>query len=263
MRRIDRFLGVCCIALLSFRAEAADPAFAIVRGTTFASVLPTKPGVDRVQLASFAMQRTPVTNADYARFIAQHPRWRRGRVPATFADAGYLRAWPSDTQPNKHALRQPVVQVSWFAATAYCDSIGARLPRWHEWEWAAAADSKRMDARQDPAWRQHILNWYARTGDTLGDVAAHPPDVRGIYDLNGLVWEWVEDQSALMVSGDNREQGDPDVMRFCGSGALTMEQKENYAVLMRIAMLSSMEARYTTTNMGFRCVRDLPSESRP
>jgi formylglycine-generating enzyme len=72
------------------------------------------------------------------------------------------------------------------------------------------------------------------------------------------VWEWVEDFGAMMVSGDNREQGDPDLMKFCGTGALTMEQKENYAVLMRIAMLSSLKAAYTTANLGFRCARDAP-----
>ena len=42
--------------------------------------------------------------------------------------------------------------------------------------------------------------------------------------------------------------------RFCGTGALTMEQKDNYAMLMRIAMLSSMQASYTSSTMGFRCV---------
>ncbi len=57
----------------------------------------------------------------------------------------------------------------------------------------------------------------------------------------------------MLVSSDNREQGDPNLMRFCGEGALTMEQKENYATLMRIAMLSSMKARYTAAAMGFRC----------
>jgi formylglycine-generating enzyme len=44
-------------------------------------------------------------------------------------------------------------------------------------------------------------------------------------------------------------------MKFCGAGAMTMEQKENYAVMMRIAMLSSMKASYTTANMGFRCAK--------
>ena len=60
----------------------------------------------------------------------------------------------------------------------------------------------------------------------------------------------------MMVSGDNREQGDPNALRFCGTGALTMEQKENYAMLMRIAMLSSMQARYTNGTMGFRCATE-------
>jgi formylglycine-generating enzyme required for sulfatase activity len=35
-----------------------------------------------------------------------------------------------------------------------------------------------------------------------------------------------------------------------------MEQKENYATLMRIAMLSSMQAKYTSATMGFRCAAD-------
>jgi hypothetical protein len=37
-----------------------------------------------------------------------------------------------------------------------------------------------------------------------------------------------------------------------------MEQKENYAILMRIAMLSSMRASYTSSSMGFRCASDAP-----
>jgi formylglycine-generating enzyme required for sulfatase activity len=71
------------------------------------------------------------------------------------------------------------------------------------------------------------------------------------------VWEWVDDLSAMLVSGDNRQQSDPDALKYCGPGALTMEQKENYATLMRIAMLSSMQASYTSATMGFRCVTDL------
>jgi formylglycine-generating enzyme required for sulfatase activity len=34
-----------------------------------------------------------------------------------------------------------------------------------------------------------------------------------------------------------------------------MEQKENYATLMRVAMLSSLKATDTTANLGFRCAR--------
>ena len=34
-----------------------------------------------------------------------------------------------------------------------------------------------------------------------------------------------------------------------------MQEKENYAVLMRVAMLSSLKAVDTTNNLGFRCAK--------
>jgi hypothetical protein len=37
-----------------------------------------------------------------------------------------------------------------------------------------------------------------------------------------------------------------------------MEDTENFAVLMRVAMLSSLEANGTTRNLGIRCAKDLP-----
>jgi formylglycine-generating enzyme len=195
-----------------------------------------------------------------------HPRrWRRDRVARLFADERYLQHWRTPTEPGAAVERQPVTHVSWFAATAFCEAHGARLPRWSEWEFAAAASESRPDARSDDEWRQQILDWYSRSGRApLPAVAQRPANFYGVYDLHGVVWEWVEDLSSMLVSGDNREQGDPDIKKFCGSGALSMEQKENYAMLMRIAMLSSMQARYTSRTMGFRCAADGPvkSESR-
>jgi formylglycine-generating enzyme required for sulfatase activity len=148
--------------------------------------------------------------------------------------------------------------VSWFAATAYCREQGGRLPTWHEWEYVAAADETHRDARNDPAWRQRILDWYAAPSSVgLTNVGMTAADIYGLQDLHGLIWEWVDDFNGIMVSSDNRAQGAIDVQKFCGSGALSLEQKENYAVLMRIAMLSSLEARYTTANLGFRCAADV------
>ncbi len=74
-------------------------------------------------------------------------------------------------------------------------------------------------------------------------------------DVHGLVWEWTDDFSSLLVSGDNRNQGDADKAKFCGAGALSMDDRENYAVLMRVAMLSSLEGSDATANLGFRCAR--------
>jgi formylglycine-generating enzyme required for sulfatase activity len=200
------------------------------------------------------MDRRTVSNADFARFVAARPRWRRDRVARVFADAGYLRHWEGPATPGEKLAAQPVTQVSWFAAKAYCESTGARLPTWYEWEFVAAAGDKVPDARQDPAWRQAILDWYARPASAgLPAAGSTAPNYYGVRDVHGVVWEWVLDLGSMMVSGDNREQGDPDVTRFCGTGALSMEQKDNYAMLMRVATLSSMRANYTSSTMGFRC----------
>ncbi|HEX7012761.1 MAG TPA: formylglycine-generating enzyme family protein [Steroidobacteraceae bacterium] len=251
------------IALPGTPVRADTPAASIPAGK-FESVLPPAPGVKEVKVAAFLLDRTPVTNAQFAKFVAAHPQWRRDRVAAVFADSGYLSHWQSATEPGNALARQPVVHVSWFAAKAYCEARGARLPSWYEWEYAAAASETQADARKDPAWRQRILAWYSQSArGSLPDVGQGAANFYGVHDLHGVVWEWVEDLSAMLVSADNREQGDPDATRFCGSGALTMEQKENYAILMRIAMLSSMQASYTSSTMGFRCASDLTGASTP
>ncbi|MGE0582313.1 MAG: formylglycine-generating enzyme family protein [Steroidobacteraceae bacterium] len=250
-----RFAPIAACAALA----AAQACLAVdLPGGRFRSVLPPAQGVKEVTVAPFALDRLPVTNAEFARFVRERPEWRRDRVARVFANEGYLRHWASDAQPGDALARQPVVQVSWFAASAYCEAKGKRLPTWYEWEYAAAASETRRDGRDDPAWRDRIISWYSRpAGPTLPPVGVTPPNAYGVQDLHGLVWEWIEDLGAMMVSGDNREQGDPDIMKFCGSGALTMEEKENYATLMRIAMLSSMRASYTSSTMGFRCAGDV------
>jgi formylglycine-generating enzyme required for sulfatase activity len=254
------FLPAALLVALLVTFAAAAPAATLaggrarVPGATFETILPPAPGVTTATVPAFELDRTPVTNGQFAAFVAAHPRWRRDRVARVFADEAYLRHWTSDARPAPGTERQPVTQVSWFAAKAYCEAQGARLPTWYEWEWVAAAGATERDARKDPAWRQTILDWYARPASAaLPDVGAGTPNVYGVRDVHGLVWEWVLDPGALMVSGDNREQGDPDLTKFCGSGALSVEQKDNYAMLMRIATLTSMKASYTSKTMGFRC----------
>ena len=242
-----------CVGSAGAKTPAANRAH--VPGATFQTILPPADGVKTVTVRAFELDRAPVTNADFAAFVAANPRWRRDRVARVFADAGYLQHWSSATAPAAGASRQPVTQVSWFAAKAYCETRGARLPTWYEWEWVAAASPTSRDARADAAWRQAILDWYARpAGGRLPDVGSGKPNFYGIHDVHGLVWEWVLDAGSLMVTTDSREQGDPDIARFCGSGAISMEQKDNYAMLMRIATLTSMKAAYTSKTMGFRCV---------
>jgi sulfatase modifying factor 1 len=192
------------------------------------------------------------------------PQWQRGRVPALFADARYLVDWIAPDQVGMDAGRDdaPVTNVSWFAAQAFCAQEDARLPTWLEWEFAAAADETRTDARADPAWRQRILGWYERPAASALPAVGGPPDVHGVSDLHGLAWEWVDDFNALFIAGDSRTQGDPDLLKFCGAGAISIVGRDSFAVLMRVALLSSLAAADTTSSLGFRCARPISGDPR-
>ena len=233
------------------------PAYVAVPAGTLASVLANDATQEDVKVPAFAMRTTPVTQGDFLRFVQAQPLWQRDQVPRTFADAGYLQDWDTANRlADADAAQRPVTHVSWFAAQAYCESEGGRLPSWTEWEYAAAADATRPDARSDPAWLARILGWYARPASAaLPAVGISSPNLYGVRDLHGLVWEWVDDFNALLVNADSRSGDDPDKLKFCGAGAINLQDKQNYAVLMRIALLSSLNASDSTSSLGFRCVR--------
>lgn len=240
--------------MLALPAAAAE--YAALPGGTFTSVLPADGKAAAAQVAPFRLRTELVTNGEFLAFVKAHPEWRRDKVAGILADARYLTQWAGADELGEQALpRQPVTRVSWFAAQAYCESEGARLPSWYEWEFAAAADASRRDARADPAWRENILGWYSRPSNAALPAVGGTANVYGVRDMNGLVWEWVDDFNALMVASDSRQQGDPDLLKFCGAGAISLQEKENYAVLMRIAMLSALKAADTTNNLGFRCAK--------
>lgn len=248
---------------LTARANAAD--YIPIAANMFTSVMANDaassaiPGVSAsalARVASFEMRETPVTNGEFLTFVKSNRKWQLGKVPSVFADRGYLSRWSASTTLGADAgPNQPVTNVSWFAAQAFCESEGARLPTWLEWELVAAADSSVKDARADPAWRAVILKWYSQpsTG-SLPDVGG-TANAYGVRNMHGLIWEWVDDFNALLVAADSRNQGDPDKLQFCGAGAISLKDRDNYAVLMRIALLSSLSAVDSTRNLGFRCAR--------
>ena len=254
--------GLALLLVCAGAAHAVDDAppaagYVPVPATSFSSVIESESGTPPEAIAAYSMRAELVTNAEYLAFVAAHPQWRRDRVPSVFADARYLSHWKGPTELGPEALPlQPVTRVSWFAAQAFCEAEGARLPSWLEWERAASASTTLEDARKDPAWRQQMLDWYAKPSrGTLAAVGGEP-NLFGVRDLHGLVWEWVDDFGAMMVTSDSRDQNDPDRLKFCGAAAMSLRDRDNYALLMRIAMLSSLQANDTTNNLGFRCARD-------
>lgn len=238
-------------------AHAAD--YVVVPSGSLSSVLSNDSDKGPIAVQSFAMRITPVTKDEFMDFVATHPQWQRNHVARIFADEGYLRNWGAPGgATDSSAHKQPVTNVSWFAAQAFCEAEGGRLPTWFEWEYSAAADATVPDARSDPAWRAKILNWYARPADSSHPSVGGAVNFYGVSDMHGLVWEWVDDFNALLVSPDSRAQDDPDKLKFCGAGAISLQDRENYAVLMRIALLSSLNAADSTSSLGFRCARPLP-----
>lgn len=260
MRTCRRFAAALLAVALPLCANAAD--YVTIPAGNLASVLANDADTGPTPIAAFAMRATPVSNGEFLAFVKNNRAWQRGQAPATFTDSSYLHRWrsPKALAGNMQG-DQPVVSVSWFAAQAFCENEGARLPTWTEWEYVAAADETHLDARGDPAWRARILSWYSRPSNAPLEAVGGAVNAYGVRDMHGLVWEWVDDFNALLVSADSRNQGDPDKLQFCGAGAISLKDRDNYAVLMRIALLSSLGAADTTNNLGFRCARPKAKES--
>ncbi|MGZ3711045.1 MAG: formylglycine-generating enzyme family protein [Bdellovibrionota bacterium] len=209
-----------------------------------------------ISIAAFASEPHAVTNEDFLRFLREHPEWRKSKVSPLFAEAAYLSQFSGDLRLRKGVkARAPVTYVSWFAALAYCEQLGLRLPTVNEWEYMAAASETKTDANRDPEFLARILEWYGTP--KAGELQAVKSTYRnryGLYDLHALVWEWTEDFNSGSVGGESG--GDAaDKNLSCGTGSLFGANKENYAAFMRFAYRSSLKGKSAIWNLGFRCVR--------
>lgn len=248
------------------------PSLAMLVGGAVASSarVPVGPGVYRplyppsaeeaeLPVARFALRVEPVTNAEYAGFVAREPRWRRDRVDPLFADDGYLGDWAGDAEPGASVLPDaPVTRISWYAARAYCRAEGGRLPTEAEWELAAAASETSWDARTDSAFLARLLAWYGVPTPARLPAVGGVPNRWGVRDLHGLVWEWVEDWNATLVTTDARGTDGEGSVRFCGGGAAGAAGTADYASFMRSAFRASLGAADTVRNLGFRCAWEVP-----
>ena len=210
----------------------------------------TKP----IAVAGFRLDVEPVTNGEFLDFVTTYPKWRKSEVSRVFADARYLARWPFDLGlADAKARAEPVVNVSWFAAQAYCKARGLRLPTTEQWEYALA-DS----GRDAEALRQRSLAWFAEPNPPRPDPVGGAPNGYGLRDMVGLVWEWTIDFNAYATTAESRDPSGKDSAQFCGGATIGVSDATDYPAFMRYAMRASLKADYTADNLGFRCAGPLP-----
>lgn len=197
---------------------------------------------------SFLVDEVPVTNMDFFSFVKNNPTWQKGKAPTLFADKGYLKHWPKLTNTSI-----PVVNVSWFAANAYCEWMQKRLPTVDEWEYL----SQFGPPNDEKNVKSIILEWYSKPNPKrLGKIRSTFKNKFGVWDVHGLIWEWNFDFNSTFVTGESRGDSALEKSLYCGSGAVEAADPSDYASFMRFGFRSSLKGNYTLENLGFRCAKD-------
>lgn len=163
--------------------------------------LPQERPVHEVILDGFWIDRTEVTNAQFAAFVADTG------YETTAKSEGSDNDWRHPQGSSLEGLdNHPVVNVSWNDAQAYATWAGGRLPTEAEWEYAARGPEALVypwgnefgsrlnfcDRNCSRSWsNQDIDDGYAFTAP----VGTYPDGASwvGALDMAGNVWEWVND----------------------------------------------------------------------
>ena len=208
-----------------------------------------------VFLHGYLIQRTEVTNAQYAACVAD------GGCTLPHQLSSYSR---SDYYANPDFADYPVVYVNWYQADAYCHWAGGRLPTEAEWEKAARGSTPIAFPWGETTPNCSLANSLDEATNLLcnGDTApvgSHPAgaSIYGVLDLSGNVWEWVNDWYAFDYYEDSPEinptgplTGENRGMRgggwYCFWNDIRTGNRHQFHPLMNYY------------NMGFRCAWDMP-----
>jgi formylglycine-generating enzyme required for sulfatase activity len=199
-----------------------------------------------MQIKPFYIDRHPVTNADFKKFIdASHY--------SPHDDHNFLRDWKNGNYPDGWG-NKPVTWVSLEDARAYAAWAGMRLP--HEWEWQYAAQG--ADGRIYPwgnEWERDAVPApdKGRFLTAPADVDANPKGASpfGVMDMVGNVWQWTDEfedvhTRAAILRGGSYYQ--PQGSRWYFPQAYRLDEHGKY-----LLMAPSLDRAGT---LGFRCVKD-------
>jgi len=213
------------------------PAGVFAMGDTHGDGHPDEQPVHQTALDAFWLDRTEVTNGQFARFI------RRTSHPAPGAWGAY--AAGRDVHP--------VVEVTWHDAVAYCRWAGKRLPTEAEWEYAARGSDGRTYPWGD-VWDRSRANSRASGIRASTPVGAYPAGASpfNALDLAGNVWEWTASlyRPYPYAATDGRE--------VLGASGLRVARGGSWDVVpgsLRSTLRIRLDPSYRAIVLGFRCVQ--------
>ena len=217
--------------------------------------------VHSVHVDAFYMDVHEVTNARYKKFVDANPEWQKDRIPDKYHNGNYLKHWNGNTYPNGKG-NHPVTYVSWYAAIAYAQWVGKRLPTEAEWERAARGGL----VGQTYSWGNSIDSSKANYGGNgTTPVGNYPANGYGLYDMADNVWEWcldVYDSDFYTVSprlnplaGGNIKNIVSNFTSIRNTRVLRGGSWDTLPPDRRVSNRGAGTSSFSNDNFGFRCAR--------